>query len=152
VWHRYYKLPRYRFFRRSSSWQNYTLSENINIRNKRIRSVHAYNTQSSVVKGTECLLYKFITQYNIHDNKIYTSYYKSKNLLYTRNIANSLSRMYPDYSHSARNSLFEEGHLFPNFLSYDSLIILVTEFYILINEKYSSVFLDKQFNYRDEHN
>lgn len=52
--------------------------------------VHAYDTQSSVVKGTECLLYKFITRYNIHDNRIYTSYYKSKNLLYTRNISSSL--------------------------------------------------------------
>lgn len=66
------------------------LSENINIRNKRIRSAHAYNTQSSIVKGTECLPYKFVTRCNIHDNRIYTSYCKSRNLLYIRNISSSL--------------------------------------------------------------
>lgn len=63
-----------------------TLVENINIRNKRSASVHAYDTQSSAVKGTECLLQIHYTRYNIHDNRIYIPRtVKSRNLLYIRN-------------------------------------------------------------------
>jgi len=52
--------------------------------------------------------------------------------------------MYSNYSHSARNSFFKEGHLFPIFLSKE---LHSSEFCTLIIEKHFSMLLNKQLLY-----